>query len=580
MSAHVALFTLVVVPLLGSAPRPVLPTAPGQVRRALGELPGWNVERASASNAGLQLRVCPAAGACVDLRLTDPEPGCSGASAGSLCVEGAAPAAVLIRLERLPAGAIWANPDAVDEAYELPAAPLADGADEEPQGGHRDPAEGSDLAGWLLALALILGPCALGRGLGRAVTRLTKHPRIRRVAAALAACALVALALILPLALPVLSVHDALWVALIAGTVLLLRAWPERWRPMPRAARLITAGASILGFIVLELVAATLPPAGPPLPPPGQVSFLFGPSSFDGACRCLYPSDEGSHIATLVADAESLPARSRRVVHVGDSMVEGSGVPFDANFTYLLEQKRPDERHINLGVPSVAPDFYLQLLRVWAPRLKPDLVVVHLFVGNDITQMGRPYSCCGGGPLLASDLSWRCATPRLADGLGGVLARSPPPYVLRVLGHVSEAAHQLVYAWSGATRVLAGSLRTLHEGHAGLPEDWRLLRRLFTEMLAVTKTSGARLAVAIIPYRAHLEAPEPERTPTFAARGRVVAIAQELGITVLDAWSTFQSAVESKSSGVWFGDEIPGDVHFSPAGHRRYAEWLESALGD
>ncbi len=150
--------------------------------------------------------------------------------------------------------------------------------------------------------------------------------------------------------------------------------------------------------------------------------------------------------------------------------------------------------------------------------------------------------------------------------------------MLRALGHISAAARQLVYGWSGATKDVTGLLRSFDEGHGGLPEHWRLLRRLLAEMKRVAADSGAQLAVSVLPYRADLEAQDPETTPTYAARGKVVELATELGLDAFDAWPLFQAVVSPGDSGDWFNDEIPGDVHFSPKGHARYAEWLTSQL--
>lgn len=77
---------------------------------------------------------------------------------------------------------------------------------------------------------------------------------------------------------------------------------------------------------------------------------------------------------------------TRRLVALGDSFAVGV-VPYADNFLTLLDERldaaAPTEV-LNFGIVSTGPEDYLYLWRTEARRYAPDLVLVCLFVGNDI----------------------------------------------------------------------------------------------------------------------------------------------------------------------------------------------------
>ena len=74
----------------------------------------------------------------------------------------------------------------------------------------------------------------------------------------------------------------------------------------------------------------------------------------------------------------------RLVVVVGDSMSVGT-VPVPLNFTSVAERELgvPAEVY-NMAAPGIGPPEYLELLLAEALPMLPDLIVVGLFVGNDL----------------------------------------------------------------------------------------------------------------------------------------------------------------------------------------------------
>ena len=76
------------------------------------------------------------------------------------------------------------------------------------------------------------------------------------------------------------------------------------------------------------------------------------------------------------------PGATRRVLHIGDSMVFGADVPRDQTFAADLEKLEPDVQHINGGISGMAPDDYLVVLRSWIARHPIDLAVIYSVRGQ------------------------------------------------------------------------------------------------------------------------------------------------------------------------------------------------------
>jgi lysophospholipase L1-like esterase len=75
-----------------------------------------------------------------------------------------------------------------------------------------------------------------------------------------------------------------------------------------------------------------------------------------------------------------------RVAALGDSFAVGPAVPFQDNFLTLLEGDLAETEIYNFGVSGSGPREYLAILRQQVWQFHPDLVVVCVFLGNDITE--------------------------------------------------------------------------------------------------------------------------------------------------------------------------------------------------
>ena len=561
-----ALFLLAAPPKSGGG-RFIPPEASTVLGDALDRLaPDWEWENAAVERDRVTGAVCEPGGAhCYGFRLTDPEPACSGRRTGPWCLafEGDPPEgleeAMAGVLSPMPADQVWYAPSAA-AATPAAAVPVAD-PDVPPPFFQRY------LLPWLLALGLLVLPALAGffpaAWLRR---RIGERPGSRPVAAALFLAPPVLVCLLPPYLLR-FGFWDLLLAALSLGGGLALGAA----RPFSRLGRrtaLLACAAALLGLVVLEAGSRLLPPVPYSFYPPWKVAFRI-PSS-EGVppyptmqTDALYPGVDPAFMASRAAVAEG--AR-RTVLHVGDSMVHGTTLGLEHTFPALLTELDSGGAHVNAGVPGTGPDYYYQLVFNWLEHMQVELVVVHLFAGGDLADVDRSYVFCRNGPLLdyaAEGPQPRCPAPD-PGGLDS-LSRwsSPPPYLFRVAANCSAAARHL----SALLYRLPGTWNLRLRGRT----QARHLEQLLSSLAVRLKQRGVGLLVVVLPHRLALEEGGKDRRRRST---ELVDIAKRAGLPVLDAYSPL--AAGSKEHGVedLFLAEVPGDVHFSAAGHRLLAQWL------
>jgi hypothetical protein len=77
------------------------------------------------------------------------------------------------------------------------------------------------------------------------------------------------------------------------------------------------------------------------------------------------------------------------VVSISDSFAWGA-VPHHFQFTTVCERLLPGVEVMNFGYSATGPDVYAYILRHYGKALYPDLVLVNIFVGNDLDELIEP----------------------------------------------------------------------------------------------------------------------------------------------------------------------------------------------
>lgn len=426
---------------------------------------------------------------------------------------------------------------------------------------------------FLLACVTIVAPFAVGLVTGWALRVLRRG----RFTSGLSAAAILVVPVAIPFLLPPfalgLGTWDWLTLSCLAGLGALITAHGLTARP--NRGNLALASAVLLaGLALLEGGARwILPP--PPAFPPAREARLFIPEEGafpldKGTWRMLYPA---LHPTDFTERTRGAAKAHRRVLHVGDSMVEGLGLAPSASFPAVLSRLEPGVAHLNGGVSGTGPDFYYALTRSWMKVLDLDLVVLYFFVGNDFDELDFPYAYCDDGPLLDygdHEPRWNCPEPRWGSTRTWPRLVSPAPYFLRVSTEFSVLARHLTS--------LFWHMGTSYGRDSRDEEAFAHFRSIVGALDRQTRQAGARLAVVFLPDHWALLNEAETRYEDTPVRKRMFDTCRTLGVPTLDAADLFRRAIKRKGSQEWFISQISIDPHFNPKGHELLAKWLLERL--
>jgi hypothetical protein len=285
-----------------------------------------------------------------------------------------------------------------------------------------------------------------------------------------------------------------------------------------------------------------------------------------------------------------------RIMFLGDSMTEAVQVNLDQTFCHLLEQRFHEKGKkvevLNCGVNGYSPLQELLLLRREAPRYRPDLVVLGLFLDNDVsgchptlnTKADESPSAKLDGQTLVFDFS------RPEDSYGSY--HRQPIYSIR--------KWSAVYRWLRAARpgqsAPAGAaandvIPTRHMLYAdpSPPEwddAWAVLERTLLDMSADSARQGARFLIVSLPCSQVVDvdawADILQRRPAMRSKSwdleaperRLKSIAQQHGLPLFQPLPMFQARTKE-------GTMYLGNVgHLNPRGHQVAAELVEAFLDE
>ncbi len=292
-----------------------------------------------------------------------------------------------------------------------------------------------------------------------------------------------------------------------------------------------------------------------------------------------------------------------RVLVVGDSFAQGWQVPLEQGFPYLMEQQLSHDSGVqvevvNLSVDAYGTDSELLLYSILGWRFQPDLVLLAIYVGNDVQdnemdletrrygyRLQRPFFTLADGELHLHN------SPRYSPGL----FEDSPAY-LWLAGAQSQQGDLPPENPPAAPQVVSESPYTLeYPVELGLyvPEDaywshaWALTEALIIQMRHLAEAQGSRFATVIIPDRRAVhpedwdvtvrENPIVEGADPVAPVVRVEEMLAAHSIPSLNLLWNLRAWLSRNPDGrLYYG----GDGHYNANGHavtaERLAGWLRA----
>lgn len=489
---------------------------------------------------------------CYGFVLSDPERGCNGAKSKAFCLTWQVvppqtfAVAVASHLESVDADVVWRDPPG------RPAPPL-------------------QLL--LVALAVALLPLIFGFLAGRGLRSMApNHPGIRSLVALI--LAVVASAICVRWSL-LDQPHPAAGDAIVVGAALFAGLWLGGLKVTePKVAWLAVVG-SIIGLVGAEAALRQSVPKPPECWHGGEIK-LLQPASSDRLCRGAF---SGPHDPFFEHALRRTRGGPEQVVHIGDSMVFGSGVREHETFVAELDRRDTKRAHVNVSGPDTGPDHYLLTLGRWLKAHKPGHVVLYVYPGNDLLDLDRPSPCCGGTALLRYEndrATARCEKRVWQPDPVAALLRGAPPFTVQVaaqwshLGAMACAAIRPTAAQVGAAAGVVG------QNPDGGPNSDAHLTAIFAT--AKDLTAGGKLSIVLLPERDGLEDGYVPSSGAAKRARRVKAAAENAGVALYDATPLLAAMLNKKGAEAVFARTHARDFHFSAITHRALASWLTEVV--
>ena len=285
---------------------------------------------------------------------------------------------------------------------------------------------------------------------------------------------------------------------------------------------------------------------------------------------------------------EAKPAGVVRVAAVGDSFTFGQGCARGTIFPDILETllnaNGAQAQVLNVSSPGLGPEGYLVLLEE-ALRYRPDVVVVSV-CANDASG-ARPSWLTG----TVRELSRRLRLFVLVRETSRRIASSSPSEWDRVgrSGELPPGPAEFERRYGRPrTNLVAAALTDPAEvarwsDVPGRGEGWDELQRYAGRMAQACRRAGCRLVFAVVPDGAQVDPQQvevrrllgvPVSPDVLAGTGRFQGLVREVArreeAEIFDPIEDFRTV----RGGLYF----PLDLHWTPAGHRLYAEALARHL--
>ena len=302
-------------------------------------------------------------------------------------------------------------------------------------------------------------------------------------------------------------------------------------------------------------------------------------------------------------DVEFVESRSSgrfRIMALGDSFIYGL-VSYPLNVLTLLEKRlqelsgRAVELY-NFGVPASGVWDYETLLTLAFPRFKPDLVLLHLYLGNDPPDLLHGFDDFPASrwsdrhSLAASFIGNAFRLLRLSETHGGSEATHRERDQLPAIGGgpVTSATISVEslpsYSREGYRRVLEDELGRMFEGGAAAErnERWGKVFDALRRMQAYLREHNASLVVVLFPSRLQLEAdlfqlqrsrqPRPNQFRRAFPAEQLVNFCAASGLTCFDLTSELRGKARAAKESLY----IERDTHWNARGNALAAE-IEAA---
>ncbi len=270
------------------------------------------------------------------------------------------------------------------------------------------------------------------------------------------------------------------------------------------------------------------------------------------------------------------------IVVVGDSVVFGYGVEDEQAWPAIINQALPRTHVLNLGLTGSGPQQYLRVYETFGTSMRPKVVLVGLFIGNDFWDAKMFNQWLESG-AEGNYMVWRTfgrfdfSLQHPITSIHGFLRRHSYLYSLvwDLYRKWRSSSPQVISFADGTQLYLIPSelvaVTTLAQPHR---QEFQLVLQTLTRMQAIAQENGTHLLVIFQPSKEEVYMPLlDEATPDPSSSLRTAL--EELGIAYLDLAPVFRQRAAA-------GERLffETDGHPNAAGYALIAEVVLSHLKD
>jgi len=245
------------------------------------------------------------------------------------------------------------------------------------------------------------------------------------------------------------------------------------------------------------------------------------------------------------------PDGTFRILALGDSFTFGQGVEEWQTWPSVLQERASAANGhldvINGGFTGLSPSGYLRYLRVRGLQLDPDLVIVQVFVGNDVVdELLDEDASLTGAERIAFESHYLAGLPLAA--VGRSREQGPLGAVRRTVDDLVPNLYDLVTLSVVKTQYMLGAHRMqfdyiLAEETPDLEHGWQRLLAALEATVRLAEGDGRRAIAIVIPFydqvapssiQAGLERDRPQR--------RIMAFCGAQRLTCIDLLPALRAA--------------------------------------
>jgi hypothetical protein len=276
-----------------------------------------------------------------------------------------------------------------------------------------------------------------------------------------------------------------------------------------------------------------------------------------------------------------------RILVIGDSFTFGYGVEENDGYVRVAERELavlvPGQtvELVNAGVPAWWTDSYYLYLKTRGLLFEPDVVIVGLFMGNDIDARDARHAIWPEVDEDGLPLATTSKRVRIDDG-HRVRAKRRARWVIPVLRN--SHLFQLIYTSAkNAARLVKPKVQAATLYQQSYSEETEQIiakvKKLIVAMAAMSKASDARFVVVMIPERSQVypQSTTENKDLDYAKPQRLFAnFFIEQKINYVDLLPAIKSAADQSSEPLYY----TRDSHFTRAGYLTAGRELARRLVD